>query len=366
MNESRFNFDIFKLEERELYALTLLKVMPVLYDLENTTDESKKVKLRNIYYKPKEIKSKWLHEWWKIIEPLFNADGLYKLPNTYSEAKSEFSGIGLQEEKKFLFCIEFYLTQFYKNIPDKKIEYLEKVRMDKHNLDYVLDDMCKILKIEKNVAVDIKKHVSKASTEYFGVIEKVAKVALPATAGALIVGLTAGAAAPAIGALMGAQGLYGAAATASGLAALGGGSLAAGGLGMAGGTAVVVGGGALLGAVGFGSPAALGIQTNKSVSARASIIIETFLVEYILKFKSDASMGKEIYKKVKDNTDILKDLRDDLELENENEELVKYFENFSSSEKGKIFKDLNKDLNASIKIYDMLLDNLRKKVSKHV
>lgn len=55
-------------------------------------------------------------------------------------------------------------------------------------------------------------------------------------------------AAPAIGALIGAQmGLYGAAATSAGLAWLGGGAIAAGGFGMAGGTAAVAAASAVAG-----------------------------------------------------------------------------------------------------------------------
>ena len=71
--------------------------------------------------------------------------------------------------------------------------------------------------------------------------------------------LTAGLAAPAIGAAIGGTifGLSGAAATSAGLAALGGGSLAAGGLGMAGGTAIISAAGGLLG-LGVGAGAAAG------------------------------------------------------------------------------------------------------------
>ena len=66
--------------------------------------------------------------------------------------------------------------------------------------------------------------------------------------GAAIMALTAGAAAPAIGAVFGnAAGLSGAAATAHGLAFLGGGALAAGG-GVAAGTAAIVTAGGIIGA----------------------------------------------------------------------------------------------------------------------
>ncbi|MFJ6096615.1 hypothetical protein [Williamsia muralis] len=68
---------------------------------------------------------------------------------------------------------------------------------------------------------------------------------------------TMGAAAPVIGAAIGATaGLSGAAATSAGLATLGGGSLAAGGFGVAGGTALLTG----LGAVGGAGAAAAGTR----------------------------------------------------------------------------------------------------------
>jgi hypothetical protein len=81
--------------------------------------------------------------------------------------------------------------------------------------------------------------------------------------------LTAGLAAPAIGALVGTTvfGLSGAAAASAGLAALGGGSIAAGGLGMAGGTALISATGGLLG-LGLGAGAAAGAEAAADAQAR--------------------------------------------------------------------------------------------------
>jgi hypothetical protein len=90
------------------------------------------------------------------------------------------------------------------------------------------------------------------------------KVAL-VTGGTLVGGavcfVTAGAAAPIVGAFVGStfMGLSGAAATSAGLAALGGGALAAGGGGMVAGAALITtamtGAGALLGTLGMGTVA---------------------------------------------------------------------------------------------------------------
>ncbi|MBE1513443.1 hypothetical protein [Nesterenkonia halotolerans] len=75
------------------------------------------------------------------------------------------------------------------------------------------------------------------------------KIALVSAAGLGLGALTAGLAAPVVGALFGSAvlGYSGAAATSAGLAALGGGSIAAGGFGMAGGAAVIAGAGGVAG-----------------------------------------------------------------------------------------------------------------------
>ena len=89
--------------------------------------------------------------------------------------------------------------------------------------------------------------------------KKVAFVAGGTAVGGAVCFLTAGAAAPAVGAFIGStfMGLSGAAATSAGLAALGGGAIAAGGGGMAAGTAVITatltGAGAVLGTLGMGT-----------------------------------------------------------------------------------------------------------------
>lgn len=89
----------------------------------------------------------------------------------------------------------------------------------------------------------------------------------------IIVAITAGAAAPLIGGLVGATflGLSGAAATSAGLALLGGGAVAAGGLGMAGGTIVVIAGGAALGA-GFALTAGAATQPLSQLLATDSTL----------------------------------------------------------------------------------------------
>lgn len=100
-------------------------------------------------------------------------------------------------------------------------------------------------------------------------IKKIAFVAGGTVVGGATCFLTAGAAAPAVGAFIGStfMGLSGGAATSAGLAALGGGALAAGGGGMAAGAALVTASltsaGALLGTLGMGTVANFFRDSNK-------------------------------------------------------------------------------------------------------
>ena len=108
------------------------------------------------------------------------------------------------------------------------------------------------------------------------------KVVAVVAGGAAIGVLTGGLAAPLIGgAVGGAMGLGGAAATSAGLALLGGGSVAAGGLGMAGGTAIIAGT-AGVGAAGVGAAGTwlAGARPTDVVveSAKLEVLFEYLLV----------------------------------------------------------------------------------------
>lgn len=107
------------------------------------------------------------------------------------------------------------------------------------------------------------------------------RIAVIGSAGLGLGLLTAGLAAPAIGALVGTVvfGYSGAAAASAGLAALGGGSMASGGLGMAGGTLLVAGAG---GATGLGLASAgghgLGLTTRQIAADAIRLEVSTRLV----------------------------------------------------------------------------------------
>lgn len=101
-------------------------------------------------------------------------------------------------------------------------------------------------------------------------LKKIALVAGGTVVGGAACFVTAGAAAPAVGAFIGStfMGLSGCAATSAGLAALGGGAIAAGGGGMAAGATLVTvsltGAGTLLSALGMGTLANFFKDSNKA------------------------------------------------------------------------------------------------------
>ena len=119
-------------------------------------------------------------------------------------------------------------------------------------------------------------------------------------AGALICGLTAGAAAPAIGATIGSgMGLSGAAATSAGLAALGGGTIAAGGGGVAMGTTVIAAAGAILG----GGASALTLSVADNI---ANAHDQKKLKEVIKKQQKDNMTKQEITDNLIEAINVLK------------------------------------------------------------
>ena len=120
------------------------------------------------------------------------------------------------------------------------------------------------------------------------------RIALLGGGGLALVAITAGAAAPFIGAAVGgAAGLSGAAAMLHGLAVLGGGSLAAGGAGMAGGFWIVTGTGALVGLVG-GSSAALLVELGAAGATAELVKLQVSFAEVTLLHESKSKAAEMI------------------------------------------------------------------------
>jgi hypothetical protein len=133
--------------------------------------------------------------------------------------------------------------------PDAKVRWSKKVRQQS-----LRDAASMLTALRDNDLTLMQREFELLTRRLRRASVKWGRVALVSVAGLGVGALTAGWAAPFIGAAVGsAMGLSGAAATSAGLAALGGGSLAAGGFGMAGGTALLTG---LGGAAGAGAAAA--------------------------------------------------------------------------------------------------------------
>jgi len=173
---------------------------------------------------------------------------------------AEITESNLAHEKRSVLLFEAMLFRPYFNIEIEEVKNL-KIEANKELLEGEIREFARKLNCPYGLLVEAKTAYEEALKEIppSGFWQRLA-IAL---AVAILLALTAGAAAPVIGGLIGSAflGLSGAAATSAGLALLGGGALAAGGFGMAGGTLVIIGGGAVLGA---GVGAGLGSLFEKS------------------------------------------------------------------------------------------------------
>ena len=131
-----------------------------------------------------------------------------------------------------------------------------ELKVDEDDFDDALRSLASSLGLGAGVVA--KMEDIRRSAERAHLTSQVAKVAIAGAAGIVLVGSGAWVLAPIIGgALGGAAGLSGAAATAHGLALIGGGAVSAGGAGMAGGLWLVTGVGVAAGGVGGGGSALL-------------------------------------------------------------------------------------------------------------
>lgn len=174
--------------------------------------------------------------------------------------------------------------------------------------------------------------------------KKIALVAGGTVVGGAACFLTAGAAAPAVGAFIGStfMGLSGAAATSAGLAALGGGALAAGGGGMAAGAAAVgtamATSGAVLGALGMGTVANFFQDSNKEF-------------EEALNVQKDFAKAQRI---IRQQEAKVRDLRSKLDAEKARRK----------SDKGRIAR-LEKAVDQLAKVVSLHKDQLRRASGQH-
>lgn len=227
-------------------------------------------------------KERWLSLWSKQAW-----DTLLLWPNLKNQSidqiRSTFLSNRENELKLYLLLQEAVLTPIYCPIAN----------FDKQLSERDMNKGLEVIARECGFPVEVAKSILKNTESFLKDINNYwGKVLTWSIAGTGAAILTAGLAAPLIaGAIGGAMGLAGAAATTAGLAAIGGGAIAAGGLGMAGGMQILIGGGALLGAVGGGSVANFISKLPKdaiSVSMVKIVNYVTYLRTYFGEHNADA------------------------------------------------------------------------------
>jgi hypothetical protein len=177
----------------------------------------------------------------------------------------------VDRKRCLLLLIEWYAFQPW----DGKAHWSKKTRLD--SLRHLAECMPHT---SEGDFTNVDQEFNRALKTFARSNMKWGRIALLAAAGLGLGILTAGLAAPLIGAAVGAaMGLSGAAATTAGLALLGGGSLAAGGLGMAGGTALIAGVGGVAGATAAASTGQLtGWTSGQIVTDAITLRVLTRLV----------------------------------------------------------------------------------------
>jgi hypothetical protein len=274
----------------------------------------------------KKLKKEWLKKWSESIDDFLKTDKLITAKTINDNSIKNLIASAYEANSKYK--VPFYLillelslfTPYYslsKNDKFKSLKYRRNIQF--------LEEIAAILRLE---ADRVNKFISSNDGAIRGLTNFWPKLIGGALGGAVLIAITAGLAAPAIGALFAAGGIYGAAATASGLALLGGGAIAAGGLGMAGGVAVIVGGGALLGvAAGSGVGALLANAPKFTLQQAAKL--EVAMREILIGQQKDVRLIQEI---IKEQRKTLKTMEDKLfELEGNREHNKKEIKNLKES-----------------------------------
>lgn len=210
---------------------------------------------------------------------------------------------------------------------------------------WLLNTYASKMDITNMSSINFKKLYSKTMSR---VSNKNIKIVSGIAIGGILIALTAGYAAPAIGAVFAPIGLGGAAATSAGLALLGGGAIAAGGFGMAGGIAVIVGGGALLGGLaGGGAGYVMSLMKSSSeFTLSQAVKLEIVIKEILLSNQKDVRMAQELIKEQRVAISALED------------EIIKMKMELSAN------KDEIKNMEQSVKYMKRVLDECIKNLNK--
>ena len=229
--------DYFKLSNEEQRLLFSIQYYLCNVDREKTAD-----------YEIKKKKATWLAAWSVVIEKQLAASLVTDtdvLFNGLSEVRQE--NIPMPKMGVLLFESVIFRPYFplkpEESTDDLRFDQIDRTKQNR-KLCHQLDFPVQLLKEAESANENALKEIPQK-----GMLDLIAENPLKILAGAVLIAITGGLAAPLIGGAIGAaMGLSGAAAVSAGLAFLGGGAIAAGGLGMAGGTVVLIGGGAILGA----------------------------------------------------------------------------------------------------------------------
>jgi predicted GTPase len=196
----------------------------------------------------------------------------------------------------YLILLELTLfNAYYPLNPTKKSDYKNLKLNETVNKSNLLQ-CATLLKIPFSYVDKYKETYKKSIRNISGFWNK---ILIGGIAGAVIIGVTGGLAAPFIAGLAAPAGLAGAAAINAGLAALGGGAIAAGGFGMAGGMAVIVGGGTILGITSGGAAGAL-LSSSSDFALQQAAKLEVVMKEIILFAQKDVRYAQEILKQQRD------------------------------------------------------------------
>lgn len=187
----------------------------------------------------RKLKQKWLNGWQKSCERfLKNQKGQdssrdYKLITDLSVLKNKVQkiskGMNVRTPLYLILMETTFFTPYYPLKGGKSKPFKDLKISSKKDIKLKLEEFAKSLRIDKSF---IDKYSSSLQKSLKGISGFWTKLLWGSLIGAIVIAVSGGFAAPAVGALLAGGELAGAAAALAGLAALGGGAVAAGGLGM--------------------------------------------------------------------------------------------------------------------------------------
>ena len=270
--ESLFNLFGLNHSETELY-FSLHRILTEK-DIDETDDEKICKKKRF-----------WLGKYLDLIRLNKSVDGM---PLNCSLSRLEISerlrAIPISKGEILLFEARIFTPYFTLNIKHELLDGLKNGYQSKSvsSTRILLDKLATAHKLDPKRIQACEVAYGDTIKQIRGDLGGIAKAAITVFA-AIVVAVTAGYAAPAIGAYVGGLlGFWGCAATSAGLAFLGGGALAAGGFGMAGGVIAIIGGGFILGGTGGAAILAVIDQDSPFVLqniAKLEAIVKVLLLE---------------------------------------------------------------------------------------